>query len=285
MVWCALFAGGVCVAASGVPRLVEKSILVTVLDKDGAPIRDLTAPEFSVVEDGKRREVTGAELATERLFVSVVIDTTKPPEGEVDRIRDARASLAGFVKTIHAASPTAEIALTTVGGAAVLLKDFTNQTAELERLTNRFVPDLASTAVVLEALIDTARGLMDKPSPRRAIVTLDFASREASTVQPTTVIEEVFKAGASVWSVSVHGTQGLTAPRRDTTLNHLTKVTGGVRFTSLVPSALESILTNLARCLTAQYEVTYVRPDGTQPKAIVPSAKRGSKFLMSTYVR
>src|SRR5687767_2858798 len=233
MVWCALFAGGVCVAASGVSGLVEKSILVTVLDKEGAPIRDLAAAEFTVLEDGKRREVTGAELSTERLFVSVVIDTSKRPDGEDDRIRDVRASLATFVKTIHAASPTAEIALTAVGGAAVLVKDFTNQTAELERLTNRFVPDLASTAVVLEALIDTARGLMDKPSPRRAIVTLDFASREASTVQPTTVIEEVFKAGASVWSVSVHGTQGLTAPRRDTTLNHLTKVTGGVRFTSL----------------------------------------------------
>src|SRR5687767_14060143 len=88
---------------------VEKSILVTVLDKDGAPIRDLAAAEFTVLEDGKRREVTGAELATEPLFVSVVIVTTKPPDGDVDRSRDVRTYLAGFVKTIHAASPTTEI--------------------------------------------------------------------------------------------------------------------------------------------------------------------------------
>ena len=264
---------------------VEKSILVTVLDKEGAPIRDLAAAEFMVQEDGRRREVTGAELATDRLFVSVIVDTTKPPDGDVDRLRDVRTSLAGFVKTIHAASPTTQIAFTSVGGAGLLLKDFTNDTAELERITSRFVPDLATDAVVLEALVDAARGLVDKPSPRRAIVTLDFASREDTSVQANTVTEEVFKAGASVWSVSVHGSRGRTSPTRDSILNHLTKITGGVRTTALVPSALESILTNLARCLTAQYVVTYIRPDGTLPKSIVPSAKRGSKFLMSTYVQ
>ena len=66
-------------AATGSSRLsVEKSILVTVLDKSGAPIKDLTAAEFVVTEDGKRREVTGAELATEPLFVSVIVHTSKP---------------------------------------------------------------------------------------------------------------------------------------------------------------------------------------------------------------
>ncbi len=266
-------------------EFVEKSILVTVLDKDGAPIRDLAAAEFSVSEDGARREVTSAALATDLLFVSVLIDTSKSPAGDVDRLRDLRTSLATFEKTLHAASPTAEIALTTVGGAGVLVRDFTNQANELERITSRLTPDLRENSVVLEALIDAARGLVDKPSPRRAIVTIDFASMERSEVQPTTVITEVLKSGASVWSVSVHGSQGLTAPRRDTALNFLTKNTGGVRATALVPSALEQILKNLAASLTSQYVVTYMRPDGAAPKAIVPSAKRGSKFLMSPFVQ
>lgn len=284
IVWCALLVAGAS-AAAGTSGFVEKTILVTVLDKDGAPIRDLTAGEFAVTEDGARREVTAASLSTEPLFVSVLIDTSKPQEGDVDRLRDLRTSLTTFVKTVHAASPTAEIALTTVGGAGVLVHDFTTQAVELERITSRLVPDQRSMAVVLEALIDAARGLRDKPSPRRAIVTLDFASREASTVQPTTVIEEVFKSGASVWAVSVHGSMGGTAPRRDTAINHLTKNTGGVRATALLPSALESILKNLAFSLTSQYEVTYTRPDGSAPKSIVPSAKRGSKVLMAPFIQ
>ena len=269
-------------AASG---FVEKTILVTVLDKNLAPIRDLAAAEFAVHEDGSKREVTSAALATDLLFVSVLVDTSKIPLGDVDRIRDLRISMTGFVKTLHAANPTAEIALMTVGGAGVLVKDFTTQTNELEQVTGRLTPDHRENSVILESLIEAAHGLVDKPSPRRAIVTIDFASMERSEVQPTTVITEVLKSGASVWAVSVHGTQGFTAPRRDTTLNFLTKGTGGVRATALVPSALELILKNLAGSLTSQYVITYTRPDGTTPKAIVPSAKRGSKFLMAPVIQ
>jgi hypothetical protein len=278
--------GAVVLAAAGPAAFVEKAILVTVLDKENVPIRDLAPAEFSVSEDGKRREVTGAALSTEPLFVSLLIDTSRPQEGDDARVRDLRTSLTTFVKAIHAVSPTAQIAITTVGGASVPIKNFTNQTNELERITGAMIPDLQSTTVVLEALIDAARGLEDKKSPRRAIVTLDFASREGSTVEPTTVIEQVFKAGASVWAVSIHGAMGGTAPRRDTTLNHLTKNTGGIRATALLPTALEGIMKNLANSLTAQYEVTYMRPDGSAPpKSIVPSAKRGAKFLLSPYIQ
>jgi hypothetical protein len=276
---------GAWTAAPAASAFVEKSILVTVLDKNLAPLRDLSAAEFTIIEDGARREVTAAALATDLLFVSVLIDTSRTPQGDVDRLRDLRKSLATFAKTLHAASPTAEIALTTVGGAGVLAQDFTNQTNQLERVTGRLVPDHRENPVVLESLIDVARGLVDKPSPRRAIVTIDFASMERSTVQPTTVITEVLKSGASVWCVSVHGPMGFTAPRRDTTLNFLTKNTGGVRATALVPSALEQVLKNLAWSLASQYVVTYTRPDGSPPKSIVPSAARGSKFLMAPVIQ
>ena len=281
---CLALCGLSIVAGAWASAPVQKSILVTVLDKTGVPIRDLTAADFTVTEDGRRREVTGAELATDPLAVTVMIDTTKPPDGDVDRVRDVRTSLATFVKTVHARSRDAEIALRTVGGAGMVVSDFTTDTAELEKAGTRVVPDLSQGAVMLEALAETARGLTSKTSPRRAIVVIDFASREDSAIQPEMAALEVFKSGASVWSVSVQGSMRRSGRGRDATLDDLSKKSGGVRSIVIVPSALESLLKNVAESLTAQYLVTYVRPDGTVPRVIVPSAKRGAKVLMSLVI-
>ena len=278
-----LLCSGVWAVATDAADIPGRNILVTVLDKAGAPVRDLTAAEFTVVEDGVRREVTSAALATEPLFVSVLIDNAKAPLGAGEPTRDMRTSLSTFIKTLQAARPDTQVALTTVGGAGVLLKNFTDKAEDLDKIVRRLVADQRSTAVMLEALIDSAREIKKKPSPRRAIVTIDLASKESSQVVPTKVVTEVQAAGASVWSVSIQGSQGVTSPARDTTLDYLTQGTGGVRTTALLPSALEGILKNLADALASQYVVTYERPDGPPAKSIVPAARRGTRFLLSPW--
>ncbi|MCR4374443.1 MAG: hypothetical protein NUW22_06300 [Acidobacteria bacterium] len=278
-----LACSGAWTVATQAVDVAGRNILVTVLDKAGAPIRDLTAAEFAVVEDGVRREVTSAALATEPLFVSVLIDNAKAPLGAGEPTRDMRTSLSTFIKTLQAARPDTQVALTTVGGAGVLIKNFTDKTEDLDKVVRRLVADQRSTSVMLEALIDAARGFKKAPSPRRAIVTIDLGSKESSQIVPTKVVAEVQKAGAAVWSVSIQGSQSVTSPARDTTLDYLTQGTGGVRTTALLPSALERILKNLADVLTSQYVVTYERPDGPPAKSIVPAAQRGAQFLLAPW--
>ncbi len=263
----------------------EKVILVTVLDSAHAPVKGVTASDFAIFEDGVRREVTAVVRTAEPLFVSVLIDTTKVPFGGAESTRDVRAGLLAFVRTLHAASPGAEVALTTVAGANVLLTNFTASTIDLERAIGRLVPDQRSTTVMLEAMIDAARELRRKIGPRRVMLTVDLASRESSQVLPTKVVEQVQNAGVSVWAVSVQGPLGVTAPTRDTTINYLTEATGGVRATALLPSALESILTNVAESLGAQYEVTYARPDGPPARTVTASARGSAKVLVAPWGR
>lgn len=263
----------------------EKSILVTVLDHADVPIAGLVAADFAVFEDGTKREVVSAELATAPMFVSLLIDNAKPASGNASPMRDMRTALIAFVNTILTTSPTTQIALTGVGGAGLLMKNFTNSAVDLEKTLSRLTPDPRASSVMLEAMIDAAKEIAKKPGPRRALVTLDMASKESSQVQPTKVAEAVRKSGAAVWSVSVQGMESVTSPTRDTTLNYLVENTGGVRLTALMPSALEMMLQKVAQSLTAQYVVTYTRPNGATPKGVAVSGRKGSKFLVAPWVQ
>src|SRR2546423_1728479 len=97
-------------------RPEQRTALVTVLAEGGAPIRDLTAKDFIVKEDGKKAEVVDAKLATEPLSAALLIDAAQPPRGSAPR--DLRAAAAAFVKSIHAVNPDARIALWQFASAA-----------------------------------------------------------------------------------------------------------------------------------------------------------------------
>lgn len=277
----------------------ERSVLVTVLDDAGAPIRDMKTSEFLVREDGKDREVIDARAATEPLFVALLVDTAQPPPGVQAPTRELRNALLAFVKIVQAANPEAQLALMEYAGAAVMSVNFTPKTADLEKSIQRLFPSQRSSSVLLEALVDASRTLAKKPSPRRAIVSINFNSPESSTIQPKRVAEEVQKSGAALWAVSIQGTDTASAfqtgtqaadnqmaPTREVVLANVPGMTGGLRLTAVSPAALESLMKRIAEGLCAQYVVTYKRPPAdAPPKLVQATATRGAKVLMAQWVR
>ena len=286
-------------AARGVRDGVEKSIFVTVLDASGQAVRDLTAADFVVHEDGVARTVTNAEPATDSLFVSLLVDNAKPLPGLNAPTQELRKALGAFVDVLHASSKYAEVSLSEVSSASVITVPSTSETPALARGIDRLFPSAYSGAVMLESLAAAARILSQVPSPRRAIVAVTFGSKESSSLDPKNVVQDVQKSGAALWAVSIfgvldgHSTQagsGATdnelAPARELALNRLTESTGGLRQTAVASSALEPMLRKVAEGLTAQYEVTYLRPADARPvKVIKPTSPRGVKVLMPPWVR
>src|SRR5215510_3977133 len=118
----------------------EKTLLVTVLDESGAPIRNLEPAEFIVREDGERRRIISAKPATDPLVVVVLVDTAKPIAGIQFPTQDLRRSLTTFAKTLHAGDPQAELAIYELAGAAVMTVPFTTRTTDVESGVARLVP-------------------------------------------------------------------------------------------------------------------------------------------------
>ena len=260
----------------------EKSILVTVVTKDAAPLKDLTAPDFIVQEDGQRREVASAALSNEPMAIALMIDTSKPTIGTDLPVRDIRAGLTAFVNTIYAANPASTISLMDISGAAVKTVNFTSKPEQMLKAVGRVVVGQRSSGVLVEGLLDTAKDLAKAPATRRAIVVLSFDAPEASTMQPRDAAMAVQKSGAAFWAVTI-GSGG--SPVREVIFDNLPDTTGGMRLTALQGTGLTQMLTNVAEALTNQYLVTYASPGGGQATTIQAGARKGDKVLRANWVR
>jgi len=272
-------------SAAGAPQSVQKTALVTVVAEATGRVGDLAAKDFVVREDGATREVTGAELSTEPLFITLLVDTTQPPAGVTPPTQDLRKALTSFVEIIKSGNPDAQIAMMGFAGAAVTTVDFTTEKAVLDKYIQRLFPNQQGDAVLVEALVEGGKKLSDKPGPRRAIVSVDFNSPDTSASRTMKqAAEDIRKAGATVWAVSVRGT-ARSATTREEVLNVVTRSSGGQRLTSVEATGLEPMLKSVAFSLLSQYSVTFVRPGSGSVKATQMETSKGGKVLVTPWMR
>ena len=196
-----------------------------------------TEPDETEVEDNVIREVTGVKPATEPLSVVLLADTT---DAVKEAVRDIRTSMATFVRDLLAASPESQIQLGEFQGASTVRVKFTPKVPDLEKAITRLFPQPDTTSVIFEALVDASKDLGKRPSPRRAIVSVNMEpTPEQSQLQAKDVAIEVMKSGASLWAISVQ-TGSNRNVARDQVLSGLAGNTGGMRQNIITASALEN---------------------------------------------
>ena len=265
----------------------QKTALVTVVADEGRRFNNLTAKDFIVKEDGAKRDVVAAELSDDPLSIVLLVDTTQPPMGVTHPTLDLRTAVTTFVRTVLTGNPNAQIALAEFAGASVTMVDFTSNNWDLDKGIARLAPNPQSIAVLLEALVDAGKKLAARPAPRRAIVTVDFYSREGSAERTMKdAVTSIHDSGATLWPVTVRGTTSSRAdPNREDVLNKVSKANGGMRFSSIDASALEGNLKIVGASLTSQYVVTFSRPGDGAAKNVTFETAGGQKVLLSPFMR
>ena len=157
----------------------EKSIIVTVVDQSGVPIKGVTPGDLVVQEDASPREVVEVTPLTEPMTIALLVDNTKPTMGKEAPTRELRAGLTAFVSAVQAASPESTIGIWEFAGAGVMIQKPTAKAEDLTKKINRMFPSLQSGGVMLEALVDASKELNKKGiGPRRIIVSVSFNSPE-----------------------------------------------------------------------------------------------------------
>src|SRR5262245_519232 len=262
-------------------QATDKTAFVSVVDANGKPVKDLQAADFKVGEDNVVREITSVKLATEPLFIQILGDSTRNAD---KLVRDFRVALTSFVHQVLGASPESQIGLMEFGQASILITNFTSKAPDLEKGINRLIPKPDAESVLLEAVVEAGKNFGKKAGPRRAIVAVNVEpGGEASRTPPNKIQDELMKSGASLWVLSLQ-LQNQLNPARDAVLKVLTQNSGGTRQFIATPTGLEPWLKSYADALTSQYAVTYKRPAGPAPQAMMWNVARpGVKVLASVW--
>lgn len=259
----------------------EKTIYLSVVDKDGKSVRDLATQDVLIREDNQDRDVVSVSMAKEPLAIVLLADTTKSAgsvgmmsrqnttAGSAEMIQDIRKSLTAFVKSISTANPESQIELMEFGQAAITVTKMTSNVTDLEKGINRLFPKPDAASVLLEAIVEASKSLSKARTPRRAIVVLNVEpGDEQSRQEARKMNEELQKSRAGLWAVSLQ-VGSIKNEMRGLVLEVLTKNTGGRREFIQAQSAMEVMLTTFADNLTSQYAVTYRRPGNVTRAQVV----------------
>ncbi|HET9369877.1 MAG TPA: hypothetical protein VFO19_06500 [Vicinamibacterales bacterium] len=284
--------GGI-LSAGSPPQATEKTIYVSILDKNDRPVKGAGKDNFLVREDNLDVEVVKVEQAPKTpVAVVLLADTTT---SFVPFSRDLRVASESFARAFLEKNPGSQVAIWEFGGADIPVVPFTNDVTKLAEGSKKLFPKgsisqaqadaIAAGAAtargqnviasnLLEAIIGASKELAKREEPRRVIVSMNAdVSVEASRVQGNKVQEEVIKANVQWFGLSLQA-QVANGPLRDNVMNGLIPYSGGVRHTIVSIQALESELINMADIIANQYAVTYKRTAG-EPKGVVVGLRGG----------
>lgn len=265
-------------------RPADRAMFVSVLNKDGAPVTDLTPTDFRVREDGVAREVLRVEKATEPITLALLVDTS---QSATPYIADMRRSLKTFVKRLGGKNP---IALTVFGERPSILIDYTLDVPALEKGVDRLFPASGSGSYMLQAVEDIYRGLSKRDFDRAVILAITAGGPEFSDRSYDELVPKLSESGATfdamVFTANPPNLSDFGQRNRELFLDAATRATGGDRFSLLSSMALDGALTRLADELTNQYLVTYSRPDTLiPPQKIEVSVRRPGLTARGTPVK
>jgi VWFA-related protein len=261
-------------------QATQKSLFVSVVDKDGQPVPDLGPSDFIVKEDNTTREVLSVRAAYEPMQIALLVDTSQGARNNIAHMRSALPPFVTALTTPNDSGRKNEVALIGFGERPTVLTEYTSNPAELQKGINRIWALQGSGAYFVDAVYEVVQAFKKREASRPVIVAIVTEGREYSYKQYDQVLDPLRASGAPLYALMLGSPSGSIsdeARSRNFVLDKGTADTGGRRDQLLAPSGLSDRLMLLAKQLLHQYKVTYARPQSLIPpeRVTVAAAKPG----------
>ena len=237
-----------------------QQVYAVVVDGDGYPVRGLSAEDFSLRDGSVRQAVLGAEPATNPVWIAIVAQGFKA--ADLPQVRAAIEAIASTTRKGPAGSHLGVMRPASATSSWIdLASDLSD--ADWQSLVDGPAP------AVLDAIGQAAVALRQAPTDRRAVVLLIKRSSSSALVEPHGLVtDQLFTAGAALWTVEVGASSGsaagASAPnsvKLDDVLNDATKFSGSLREQIADTPGMVPTAERVANLILAQYVVTYLWPN------------------------
>src|SRR5688572_30772511 len=244
----------------------ERVIYTSVVDKDGAPVLDLTIKDFIVREGGEAREILRVARDNDPLQIALLVDNSVSMRPRLSLLRKAVTAF------IDATRDDVQLALITLAERPTVVVGYTTDRVALRKAADNMFAYEAGN-YLLDGIAETSQGLAKRTMWRSAIAVITGIGPELSYRQYTEVLR-FFRAGGASLHVVQMGS-GIGAQGREIVVSRGTSETGGRFEEVLVPTGLELKSKQLATELSNQYRVTFARPSRlVQPSKTEVSVRR-----------
>lgn len=257
--------------AGGIIRVDTELVAfeVTVTDKNGKPVRNLTGEDFRIFEDGVERKADFFQPLkihdeTRPLSVVFALDVSgSMTAAELERLKTAMQSFIGRLADYNSYFAVMAFAM-----EVKTLQSFTNKPDRLEKSLNKIMRDQQGLSTHAYDAVDDAIRLLWKKSPKtvrgilpkRAIVLITDGFPVGDTVSPKTVIERANLTETSIYSVILPSYSRLQGNKRPLItpleVSGLTELTGGKSFHA-TDNNFEPLFKGLAEEITASYALAF----------------------------
>jgi hypothetical protein len=248
-----------------------RTIYVSVTEKNGTPVTDLTAADFELKVGGKVQQVTAAQLTKVPLRMALIV-----ADGGTGAVQYPAAT---FVQRLQ---EVGEFAIVSVVEQPEKLVNFTTDMDALAAGFKRLGPRTGkpSRGQVMEALSETVKDV-GQNGKRSVIVVLTVGGAGSSSLRADVVREDLRKSGTTLYVLAPPGT-GTGASDLDVVLNDGSRESGG-RTEQVSGPNLVKAAEQICQELLNQYELSFAG-EGLKPgdKLELLSKRKGVKVNAPT---
>lgn len=265
-----------------VAQAEQRSLFVSVLDRQGVPVATIDPAALVVREDRVQREILHVSPSDEPMQVALLVDNSQAAE---PLIRELRVALPAFISAILADPEVRgkhQLSIVTMAERPTINTDYSFDEALLLKGAGRIFSMSNSGTYMLDAIAEVSEGISKRGSIRPVIVVVTTEGSEMSYRQYQEVLEKLKASGAQMHVVTV-GSPINYSNDRNIVIAQGTRDSGGSYDNILTGMALAGRMKQLAAELTGQFRVTYARPQTLiPPEAVTISAAQPGLTVRGT---